>query len=59
MADIKIYGKLVNATTDNIIAGADQIYDSNQSKFQSKINEENKNNIANIQQNIGNEDSGR
>lgn len=58
MADIKIYGKLVNATTDNIIAGADQIYDSNQSKFQSKINEENKNNIANIQQNIGNEDSG-
>ena len=36
--DIKIYGKLVNATTDNVLAGADQIYDSNQSKFQSEIN---------------------
>ena len=35
MSDIKIYGKLVNATTDNKLAGADQIYDSTQSKFQS------------------------
>lgn len=38
MSDIQIYGKLVNATTDNVLAGADQIYDSNQSKFQSEIN---------------------
>lgn len=38
MSDIKIYGKLVNATTDNKLAGADQIYDSTQSKFQSEIN---------------------
>lgn len=38
MSDIKIYGKLVNATTDNKLAGTDQIYDSTQSKFQSEIN---------------------
>lgn len=38
MSDIKIYGKLVNATTDNKLAGTDQIYDSTQSEFQSEIN---------------------
>ena len=36
--DIKIYGKLTNATTDNVLAGADQIYDSYQKKFQEDIN---------------------
>lgn len=38
MSDIQIYGKLVNATTDNVLAGADQIYDSYQKKFQEDIN---------------------
>lgn len=38
MSDIKIYGKLTNATTDNVLAGADQIYDSYQEKFQEDIN---------------------
>ena len=38
MSDIQIYGKLVNATTDNVLAGADQIYDSYQKKFQQDIN---------------------
>lgn len=36
--DIKIYGKLTNATTDNVLAGADQIYDSYQKQFQQDIN---------------------
>lgn len=40
MADILIYGKLKNQTTDNIIAGSDQLYDDNLSKFQSEINQE-------------------
>lgn len=40
MADILIYGKLKNQTTDKIIAGSDQLYDDNLSKFQSEINQE-------------------
>ena len=40
MSDIKIYGKLVNATTDNILVGSDQTYDETQGKFQSEINKE-------------------
>lgn len=36
--DIKIYGKLTNATTNNVLAGADQIYDSYQKQFQQDIN---------------------
>ena len=38
MSDIKIYGKLVNATTDNKLVGSDQTYDETQGKFQSEIN---------------------
>lgn len=39
--NIKIYGTLVNHTTDRTIAYADQIYDSNFSngEFQSDINQ--------------------
>lgn len=40
MSDIKIYGKLVNATTDNKLVGSDQTYDETQGKFQSEINKE-------------------
>ena len=40
MADIKIYGKLVNATTEGKIVGTDQAYDDTQKKFQSQINAE-------------------
>lgn len=40
MSDIKIYGKLVNATTDNVLVGSDQTYDETQGKFQSEINKE-------------------
>ena len=46
MADIKIFGKLVNATTDNIIVGTDQTYDSTQRKQQSTINAEVKDALA-------------
>lgn len=40
MADIKIYGKLVNDTTSGILAGTNQLYDSTAGKFQDAINEE-------------------
>lgn len=40
MADIKIYGKLKNDTSDGILAGANQIKDDTQNKFQSQINSE-------------------
>ena len=40
MADIKIYGKLVNATPDKVVAGAEQIYDDGKKKMQSDINDD-------------------
>lgn len=38
MAEIKIYGTLVNATTDPKIAKASQIFDEESNKYQSEIN---------------------
>lgn len=38
MSNIKIYGQLENATTDNKLADASQIYDSSLQKFQEDIN---------------------
>lgn len=38
MSNIKIYGLLENATTDNKLAQTSQIYDENLQKFQSEIN---------------------
>ena len=38
MSDIKIYGKLVNSTSDGELAGSNQVYDSTIGEFQSKIN---------------------
>lgn len=40
MANINIYGKLYNNTVDKIIAGAEQIWDTTQSKMQDIINAE-------------------
>lgn len=40
MANINIYGKLFNNTVDKIIAGAEQIWDTTQSKMQDIINAE-------------------
>lgn len=40
MANINIYGKLYNNTVDKIIAGAEQIWDTTQSKMQDVINAE-------------------
>ena len=40
MANINIYGKLYNNTVDEILAGADQIWDSTQNKMQDVINAE-------------------
>ena len=51
MADIKIYGKLINATTEGKIVGASQTYDDTQEKFQSQIN-------AEIKEQLGNSQSG-
>lgn len=51
MADIKIYGKLINATTEGKIVGANQTYDDTQEKFQSQIN-------AEIKEQLGNSQSG-
>lgn len=39
MADINIYGKLVNQLEDGRLADTTQIYDPNLQKFQSEINE--------------------
>ena len=36
--DIKIYGKLVNVTTENVVADAQQIWDSNFEENQQNIN---------------------
>ena len=49
MADIKIYGKLINATTEGKIVGANQTYDDTQEKFQSQINAEIKGQLGNSQ----------
>ena len=38
MADINIYGKLVNKLEDGRLADTTQIYDPNLQKFQSEIN---------------------
>ena len=40
MANIKIYGVLVNDTTEGIVTRADQILDSNLGKTQETINKE-------------------
>lgn len=39
MADINIYGKLVNQLEDGRLADTTQIYDPNLQKFQSEINQ--------------------
>lgn len=39
MADINIYGKLVNQLEDGRLADSTQIYDPNLQKFQSEINQ--------------------
>ena len=36
--DIKIYGKLVNVTTENVVADAEQIWDSYYRKNQTAVN---------------------
>ena len=54
MADILIYGKLKNQTTDNIIAGSDQLYDNSLQKFQSEINQDLQDSIQSSQATIGN-----
>lgn len=54
MADILIYGKLKNQTTDNIIAGSDQLYDDSLQKFQSEINQDLQDSIQSSQATIGN-----
>ena len=38
MAEIQIYGKLHNNTTDGVIAGAEQVYDDTQGLMQDEIN---------------------
>ena len=40
MADINIYGKLVNKIENGKLADTTQIYDPNLQKFQSEINED-------------------
>lgn len=47
MSDIKIYGKLVNSTSDGELAGSNQIYDSTIGEFQSKINSDIKDALGN------------
>lgn len=54
MADILIYGKLKNQTTDNIIAGSDQLYDDSLQKFQSEINQDLQDSIQSSQTTIDN-----
>ena len=43
--DIKIYGKLVNVTTENVVADAQQIWDSNFEENQQNINKSIRNNF--------------
>ena len=52
MSDIKIYGKLVNSTTNNELAGADQVKDNTQGKFQNEINTETKTKLDEIKTNL-------
>lgn len=54
MADILIYGKLKNQTTDNIIAGTDQLYDDSLQKFQSEINQDLQDSIQSSQTTVNN-----
>lgn len=50
MADIKIYGRLVNDTTSGILASVSQLYDASVGKFQNQINEEHRVSLSELQQ---------
>lgn len=52
MAEIKIYGTLVNMTTDQKLALARQLYDETLKKFQDIINKETEDNINTINDSI-------
>lgn len=52
MAEIKIYGTLVNMTTDQKLALTRQLYDETLEKFQDVINKETKDNINTINESI-------
>lgn len=52
MAEIKIYGTLVNMTTDQKLALTRQLYDGTLEKFQDVINKETKDNINTINESI-------
>lgn len=49
--DIKIYGKLVNVTTENVVADASQIYDSNYNSDQASINKSIRTDFNNFKEN--------
>lgn len=52
MAEIKIYGTLVNMTTDQKLALARQLYDETLEKFQDVINKETKDSLNTINESI-------
>jgi flavorubredoxin len=52
MAEIKIYGTLVNMTTDQKLALTRQLYDETLEKFQDIINKETEDNINTINESI-------
>lgn len=52
MAEIKIYGTLVNMTTDQKLALTRQLYDETLEKFQDIINKETEDNITTINESI-------
>ena len=49
--DIKIYGKLVNVTTENVVADAQQIWDSNFEENQQNINKSIRNDFNSFKKN--------
>lgn len=52
MADINIYGKLKNNTTDGVLADASQIKDIEKDKFQSDINSELQSKIESVEEQV-------
>lgn len=58
MSNIKIYGKLENATPEGILAGANQIKDDSFNKKQDEINSEFKRRIENLEGGSGGSGSG-
>lgn len=57
--DVKVLGRLVNITTDNILADSQQIYDSTYKEFQADLNAQILQKINDLEQQISQAGTGQ